>query len=59
MVCRLLCPNTDTSPDIRVSDNGSCNEMIWEDGVKIDSNEYDLSNLEFICETLNNLSSHP
>ena len=26
--------------------------MIWEDGVKIDSKEYDLSNLEFICETL-------
>ena len=48
----LLCPNTDTSPDIRISDNGSCNEMIWEDGVKIDSKEYDLSNLEFICETL-------
>jgi hypothetical protein len=48
----LLCPNTDTSPDLRISDNGSCNEMIWEEGFKIDGNEYDLSKLEFLCETL-------
>ena len=52
MLYHLLFPNTDTSPDIRISDNGSSNEMIWESGVKINPEEYDLSNLEFICETL-------
>ncbi|MFT6987550.1 MAG: hypothetical protein ACJAT7_003406 [Psychromonas sp.] len=52
MLYHLLFPNTDTSPDIRISDNGSCNEMIWEDGIKINPDEYDLSNLEFICESL-------
>ena len=35
MLYHLLFPNTDTSPDIRISDNGSSNEMIWESGVKI------------------------
>jgi len=48
----ILCPNTDVSPDIRLSDNGSCNEMIWENGHLINAEEYDLSQLEFICERL-------
>lgn len=52
MLYHLLFPNTDTSPDIRISGNGSCNEMIWENGIKINPDEHDLSNLEFICETL-------
>jgi len=46
----ILCPNTDVSPDIRVSDNGSCNKMIWENGKVINADKYDLSKLEFICE---------
>jgi len=52
MLYHLLFPNTDTSPDIRISGNGSCNEMIWGNGIKINPDEHDLSNLEFICETL-------
>ena len=48
----LLCPNTDSSPDLRMSDNGSCNEIIWRTGHKLPLVEYDLSNLEFLCETL-------
>jgi len=48
----VLCPNLEISPDIRLSDNGSCNDMIWETGGLIDASEYDLSNLEFICESL-------
>ena len=48
----ILCPNTDVSPSIRASDNGSCNEIIWEDGEIIDANKYDLPKLEFICEKL-------
>jgi len=48
----LLCPNTDTSPDLRMSDNGSCNKIIWRKAHKIDQNKFDLSNLEFLCETL-------
>jgi hypothetical protein len=48
----ILCPNTETSPPIRLSDEGSCNEMIWENGQVLDSNKYDFSRLEFICERL-------
>jgi len=48
----ILCPDANASPDIRLSDNGSCNEMIWENGVIINAKEYDLSRLEFICEKL-------
>lgn len=48
----ILCPNTDVSPDIRISDNGSCNKMIWENGKLIKPEKYDFSNLEFICESL-------
>lgn len=47
----VLCPNMDVSPALRMSENGSCNEMIWENGSIIDTNGYDLTNLEFICET--------
>lgn len=48
----ILCPNTDLSPALRISDNGSCSEMIWESGNLIDPKEHDLSRLEFLCETL-------
>ncbi len=48
----IFCPHTETSPSMRLSDNGSCNEMIWENGHIIDSSRYDLSRLEFICERL-------
>lgn len=48
----IFCPNTETSPSIRLSDDGSCNEMIWENGHVLDSNKYDFSRLEFICERL-------
>lgn len=48
----LLCPDTAVSPEITLSENASCSEMIWETGHAIDTNNYDLSNLEFICETL-------
>ena len=48
----LLCPDTAVSPEITLSENASCSEMIWETGHSIDTNSYDLSNLEFICETL-------
>lgn len=49
----IFCPNTETSPSIKLSDRGSCNEMIWESGHLLDSNKYDFSRLEFICERLN------
>ncbi len=48
----LLCPNTDISPNIRASDNSSCNEMIWEDGEILNPEVHDFTNLEFICENL-------
>lgn len=48
----ILCPNTETSPSMRLSDRGSCNEMIWEGGRHLDPNKYDFSRLEFICERL-------
>jgi len=46
----VLCPDVNTFPDMTLGDNGSCDEMIWEDGLIIDPAEYDLSRLEFICE---------
>lgn len=52
MVKLILCPNTDVSPDIRISDDGSCNKMIWENGKLINPDKYDFSKLEFICERL-------
>lgn len=48
----ILCPDTSVSPDITLSENGSCFEMIWERGHLIDSTEYDLTRLEFVCENL-------
>lgn len=48
----LLCPDLGLSPLLRMSDKSSCSEMIWEDGKLIDPEEYNLSKLEFICETL-------
>lgn len=48
----IFCPNTKTSPSMRLSDHGSCNEMIWENGQLLDPNKYDFSRLEFICERL-------
>ncbi len=48
----ILCPDTNISPAITSSENCSCSEMIWESGHLIDPKEYDLSNLEFLCETL-------
>lgn len=48
----LLCPDTAVSPEIILSENALCSEMKWETGHSIDTNDYDLSKLEFICETL-------
>lgn len=48
----IFCPNTETSPSMRLSDRGSCNEMIWENGHLLDPKKYDFSRLEFICEKL-------
>ena len=48
----LIFPNLEESPCITGSDNCSCIEMIWQTGHYIDKNQYDLSRLEFICETL-------
>jgi hypothetical protein len=48
----LLCPDMDVSPSITLTENGSCFETVWEDGAVIDQTKYDLSRLEFICETL-------
>ena len=49
---KLLFPDLDSAPFLTSTDKGSCFESIWEDGVIIDTASYDLSNLEFICETL-------
>ena len=48
----ILCPNVEDSPALRISENGSCSDMIWESGHLINPKEYDLSCLEFLCETL-------
>lgn len=48
----ILCPNTDVSPALTMSDRASNDEMIWEDGHIIDPTDYDLSRLEFLCERL-------
>ncbi len=37
---------------MRLSDHGSCDEMIWENGHYLDPNMYDFSRLEFVCEKL-------
>lgn len=47
----ILCPNTSVSPDLTYSANTSCNELIWLTGHPIPK-EHDLSNLEFLCESL-------
>ncbi|TVZ37554.1 hypothetical protein P886_1895 [Alteromonadaceae bacterium 2753L.S.0a.02] len=52
MAYKILCPDTEVAPDITLTDNGSCFEMIWETGHLIDPAEYDLTRLEFVCETL-------
>ena len=49
----VLCVNTELSPSIRLSDRGSCNEMVWESGLALDVKKYDFSRLEFVCEKLN------
>jgi len=49
---KLLFPDTKKAPVITLSDNGSCFDTIWQDGEAIDTNEYDLSRLEFLCENL-------
>jgi hypothetical protein len=48
----LLCPDMEVSPSITLTENGSCFEAVWETGAAIDKTKYDLSRLEFICETL-------
>lgn len=48
----ILCPDTDISPQLTISDRGTCNEMIWEEGSLLDPEQHDFSNLEFLCETL-------
>src|SRR5690606_25529408 len=48
----ILCPDQAESPEITIHDNGSCPGMIWEDGKPINMNENNLSQLQFICETL-------
>lgn len=48
----LLFPNTNVTPDLTATNNSSCKEMIWENGSIIDPEEYNLSRLEFFCETL-------
>ncbi|WP_025663498.1 imm11 family protein [Aquimarina megaterium] len=48
----LLCPDEEVSPSLTASVNCSCNEMIWENGVLVSEDDYDLSNLEFFCESL-------
>lgn len=48
----LLCPDTTVSPEVTLVENASCFELIWETGHVINATEYDLSRLDFICETL-------
>ncbi|MCK8521536.1 hypothetical protein M0D21_08150 [Aquimarina sp. D1M17] len=48
----LLLPDQEISPSLTASVNSSCNEMIWENGVSISQDDYNLSNLEFFCESL-------
>ncbi len=52
MPSRLIFPDLENSPALTGSDNCSCHEHIWQDGHIINLNDYDLSNLEFVCETL-------
>ncbi len=47
----VLCPNNSVSPDLTYSAQSSCNEIIWLTGHPI-AQEYDLSNIEFLCENL-------
>lgn len=49
---RLLCPDISKAPSLLLSDNSSCGGLIWETGMPIDTNDIDLSRLEFTCETL-------
>lgn len=48
----LLFPDVDTSPSLTGTSNCSCMELIWEKGRLLSASDYDLSNLEFWCETL-------
>lgn len=48
----ILCPDLAISPDITLTENGSCFDMIWESGHRINPDEYDLGRLEFCCENL-------
>ena len=48
----LLFADDQVSPDITMSDNGSCFDPIWNTGQAINPRDYDLTRLEFVCETL-------
>lgn len=48
----ILCPDQEVSPQITIYDDGLCPGMIWEDGQHINVTENNLSQLQFICETL-------
>lgn len=48
----ILCPDQEVSPQITIHDDGFCPGMIWEEGQPININENNLSQLQFICETL-------
>lgn len=48
----ILCPDQIVSPQITIHADGFCPGMIWEDGHSININENNLSQLQFICETL-------
>ncbi len=52
MTKKLLFPDLDTSPSLTGTENCSCFELIWETGSPIQQDDYDLSRLEFICESL-------
>lgn len=48
----LLFPDIDTSPSLTATPACSCHEFIWEEGRFLAADEYDFSNLEYICESL-------
>lgn len=49
MKISLLCPDITLSPDLTFYKT-SCSDLIWENGAWIDTEIYDVSNLEFIIE---------
>lgn len=48
----LVFPDIKTSPSLTPTHSCSCKNAIWEEGRILGTDEYDFSNLEFICETL-------